>query len=52
MDLGGGPSCTAVPGVADNVPKEHFLTGGPKFIITEVLIDGAEQIEFSNKCHC
>lgn len=46
MDLGGGPARTTAPGVADNVLAEHFLTGGPKFIITEVLIDGAEQIEF------
>lgn len=52
MDLGGRPSCAAAPGVADNVLTEHFLTGGPKFIITEILIDGAEQIEFSNKRRC
>lgn len=52
MDLGGGPSCTAAAGVADNVLTEHFLTGGPKFIITKAVIDGAEQIEFPNKCCC
>lgn len=48
MDLGGA----AAPGVADNVPAEHFMTGGAKFIITEILIDGAERIEFSTKCRC
>lgn len=52
MDLDGGPSCAAAPGVADNVLTEHFLTGGPKFIITQVLIDDAEQIELPNKCCC
>lgn len=52
MDLGGGPSCAAAPGVADNVLTEHFMTGGPKFIITEAVINGAVQIEFPNKCRC
>lgn len=50
MEFGGGPICTTAPGVGANVPVEHFLAGGAKFIITEVLIDCTPQIEFATKC--